>query len=79
VISKLNIVSQKVLDQNETLEFYVNKLGLEVAQDFQQGPVQWLTVRAPFRSATDSPAGEGPAGGDVTGPASGLVQRGKLQ
>ena len=44
---KLNVVSLKVLDQDEALDFYVNKLGLEVGQDFQQGPVRWLTVRAP--------------------------------
>ena len=44
---KLNVVSLKVLDQDEALDFYVNKLGLEVGQDFNQGPVRWLTVRAP--------------------------------
>jgi catechol 2,3-dioxygenase-like lactoylglutathione lyase family enzyme len=44
---KLNVVSLKVLDQDEALDFYVNKLGLEVGQDFQQGPVRWLTVRVP--------------------------------
>ena len=47
MISKLNVTSIKVLDQDEALDFYVNKLGLEVAQDFNQGPVRWLTVRVP--------------------------------
>ena len=47
MISKLNVVSIKVLDQDEALDFYVNKLGLEAAQDFNQGPVRWLTVRVP--------------------------------
>ena len=47
MITKLNVVSIKVLDQDEALDFYVNKLGLEVAQDFMQGPVRWLTVRVP--------------------------------
>jgi catechol 2,3-dioxygenase-like lactoylglutathione lyase family enzyme len=47
MITKLNIVSIKVLDQDEALDFYVNKLGLEVAQDFPQGPIRWLTVRVP--------------------------------
>ena len=47
MISKLNVVSIKVLDQDEALDFYVNKLGLEAAQDFKQGPVRWLTVRVP--------------------------------
>ena len=47
MISKLNVTSIKVLDQDEALDFYVEKLGLEVAQDFHQGPVRWLTVRVP--------------------------------
>jgi catechol 2,3-dioxygenase-like lactoylglutathione lyase family enzyme len=47
MITRLNITAMKVLDQDEALEFYVDKLGLEVAQDFQQGPVRWLTVRVP--------------------------------
>ena len=38
MISKLNVTAIKVLDQDEALDFYVNKLGLEKAQDFQQGP-----------------------------------------
>jgi catechol 2,3-dioxygenase-like lactoylglutathione lyase family enzyme len=47
MITKLGVVAIKVLDQDEALDFYVNKLGLEVAQDFPQGPVRWLTVRVP--------------------------------
>jgi catechol 2,3-dioxygenase-like lactoylglutathione lyase family enzyme len=47
MISKLNVMAIKVLDQDEALDFYVDKLGLEKAQDFQQGPVRWLTVRVP--------------------------------
>ncbi|HLO34533.1 MAG TPA: VOC family protein [Candidatus Deferrimicrobium sp.] len=47
MISRLNVTAIKVLDQDEALDFYVNKLGLEVAQDFHQGPVRWLTVRVP--------------------------------
>ncbi|MBO0708740.1 MAG: VOC family protein [Candidatus Dormibacteraeota bacterium] len=47
MITKLNVTSLKVLDQDQALDFYVNKLGLEVAQDIQQGPVRWLTVRVP--------------------------------
>jgi catechol 2,3-dioxygenase-like lactoylglutathione lyase family enzyme len=53
MISKLNVTAIKVLDQDEALDFYVNKLGLEVAQDFQQGPVRWLTVRVPGDSDTE--------------------------
>jgi catechol 2,3-dioxygenase-like lactoylglutathione lyase family enzyme len=44
---KLNVTSVMVLDQEEALDFYVNKLGLEKAQDIHQGPFRWLTVRVP--------------------------------
>ena len=47
MIDKIGLVCIWVLDQDEALDFYVNKLGLEKAQDFQQGPVRWLTVRVP--------------------------------
>ena len=47
MINMLKVTSIKVLDQEEALDFYVNKMGLEVGQDFQQGPVRWLTVRVP--------------------------------
>ncbi len=47
MINKLNVTSVKVLDQNEALDFYVNKLGLEKGQDIKQGPFRWLTVRVP--------------------------------
>lgn len=53
MIAKLIVTSIKVLDQDEALDFYVNKLGLEVAQDFQQGPVRWLTVRVPGDAGTE--------------------------
>ena len=47
MITKLNVTSIKVLDQNEALDFYVNKLGLEVGRDIKQGSFRWLTVRVP--------------------------------
>ena len=47
MINKLSVTAIKVLDQDEALDFYVNKLGLEVGQDFEQGLVRWLTVRVP--------------------------------
>ena len=43
----LAVTSVKVLDQDEALDFYVNKLGLEKARDVRQGPFRWLTVRFP--------------------------------
>jgi catechol 2,3-dioxygenase-like lactoylglutathione lyase family enzyme len=36
-----------VLDQDEALEFYVGKLGLEVKTDADLGFMRWLTVNVP--------------------------------
>jgi catechol 2,3-dioxygenase-like lactoylglutathione lyase family enzyme len=36
-----------VLDQDEALEFYVGKLGLEVHTDADLGFMRWLTVQVP--------------------------------
>jgi catechol 2,3-dioxygenase-like lactoylglutathione lyase family enzyme len=36
-----------VLDQDEALEFYVGKLGLEVKNDIPLGFMRWLTVGVP--------------------------------
>lgn len=36
-----------VLDQDEALEFYVGKLGFEVASDVDLGFMRWLTVCLP--------------------------------
>jgi catechol 2,3-dioxygenase-like lactoylglutathione lyase family enzyme len=36
-----------VLDQDEALDFYVGKLGFEVAADVDLGFMRWLTIRAP--------------------------------
>lgn len=47
MITKLAVTSVKVLDQDEALDFYVNKLGLEPATDIKQGSFRWLTVRVP--------------------------------
>lgn len=47
MITKLNVTSVRVLDQDEALDFYVNKLGLEKGQDVKQGDFRWLTVRVP--------------------------------
>jgi predicted enzyme related to lactoylglutathione lyase len=36
-----------VLDQDQALDFYVNKLGLEVSADIDLGFMRWLTVHVP--------------------------------
>ncbi len=38
-----------VLDQDEALDFYVGKLGLEVTNDVDLGFMRWLTVGVPGR------------------------------
>jgi extradiol dioxygenase family protein len=47
MITKLSVASIYVLDKDEALDFYVNKLGLEKGQDVKQGSYRWLTVRVP--------------------------------
>ncbi|HEX6349853.1 MAG TPA: VOC family protein [Candidatus Dormibacteraeota bacterium] len=53
MITKLSVTSIKVLDQEQALDFYVNKLGLEKGQDFKQGDFRWLTVRVPGAGGTE--------------------------
>ena len=52
-----------VLDQDEALDFYVGKLGLEVNTDADLGFMRWLTVSVPGEPGPPDPAREaGPAG-----------------
>ena len=53
MITKLSVTSVKVLDQEQALDFYVNKLGLEKGQDVKQGTFRWLTVRVPGEPGTE--------------------------
>jgi catechol 2,3-dioxygenase-like lactoylglutathione lyase family enzyme len=53
MISNLSVTTIMVLDKDEALDFYVNKLGLEVGQDFTQGDYRWLTVRVPGEQGTE--------------------------
>jgi len=53
MITKLNVASIYVLDQDEALDFYTNKLGLEKGNDVRQGSYRWLTVRVPGHSGTE--------------------------
>lgn len=53
MITKLSVASIFVLDKDEALDFYVNKLGLEKGQDIKQGSYRWLTVRVPGESGTE--------------------------
>ena len=47
MLNSINISHIFVFDQEKALDFYVGKLGLEVSNDMDLGPMRWLTVRAP--------------------------------
>ena len=53
MITRLNVASIYVLDKDEALDFYVNKLGLEKGNDVRQGDYRWLTVRVPGDQTTE--------------------------
>ncbi len=53
MITRLNVASIYVLDKEEALDFYVNKLGLEKGNDVKQGSYRWLTVRVPGDAGTE--------------------------
>jgi uncharacterized glyoxalase superfamily protein PhnB len=53
MITRLNVASIYVLDKDEALDFYVNKLGLEKGNDVRQGDYRWLTVRVPGQEGTE--------------------------
>ena len=54
MITRLNVASIYVLDKDEALDFYVNKLGLEKGNDVRQGDYRWLTIKVPGeRGATE--------------------------
>jgi catechol 2,3-dioxygenase-like lactoylglutathione lyase family enzyme len=42
-----------VTDQDQALDFYVGKLGLEVSNDIDLGFMRWLTVRVPGQPGRD--------------------------
>jgi catechol 2,3-dioxygenase-like lactoylglutathione lyase family enzyme len=47
MINSIRLSSIFVLDQDEALDFYVGKLGLEVHTDADLGFMRWLTVCVP--------------------------------
>jgi catechol 2,3-dioxygenase-like lactoylglutathione lyase family enzyme len=47
VITRLSVATVYVLDKDQALDFYVNKLGLEKANDVRQGDYRWLSIRVP--------------------------------
>jgi predicted enzyme related to lactoylglutathione lyase len=53
MLNSINISHVFVLDQDEALDFYVRKLGLEVSNDIDLGFMRWLTVRIPGAQGRD--------------------------
>ena len=53
MLTSISISHVFVLDQDEALDFYVNKLGLEVSNDLDLGFMRWLTVRVPGQPDRD--------------------------
>jgi catechol 2,3-dioxygenase-like lactoylglutathione lyase family enzyme len=47
MLKSLTITQIYVPDQDEALEFYVGKLGFEVTNDMDFGPMRWLTIALP--------------------------------
>ena len=53
MFNSINISHIFVFDQDKALDFYVDKLGLEVSNDMDLGMMRWLTVRAPGEEGRD--------------------------
>lgn len=53
MLNGINITHIWVFDQDQALEFYVGKLGLEVSNDIDLGVMRWLTVRVPGQPGRD--------------------------
>ena len=53
MITRFNVATIYVLDKDEALDFYVNKLGLEKSNDVDSDGYRWLTVRVPGEGATE--------------------------
>jgi catechol 2,3-dioxygenase-like lactoylglutathione lyase family enzyme len=47
MLNAITITQIYVPDQDQALDFYVGKLGLQVTNDMQFGPMRWLTVALP--------------------------------
>lgn len=47
MLDSIHISHVFVADQDQALDFYVGKLGLEVSNDQDLGFMRWLTVRVP--------------------------------
>jgi catechol 2,3-dioxygenase-like lactoylglutathione lyase family enzyme len=53
MLNGINISHVFVFDQDQALDFYVGKLGLEISNDQDLGFMRWLTVRVPGQPGRD--------------------------
>jgi catechol 2,3-dioxygenase-like lactoylglutathione lyase family enzyme len=53
MLNSITISHVWVLDQDEALDFYVGKLGLQVTNDMNLGFMRWLTVGVPGQPGRD--------------------------
>ena len=53
MLNGINISHVFVADQDQALDFYVGKLGLEISADQDLGFMRWLTVRVPGQPGRD--------------------------
>jgi uncharacterized glyoxalase superfamily protein PhnB len=53
MLNGISISHVFVTDQDQALDFYVGKLGLEVSSDQDLGFMRWLTVRVPGQPGRD--------------------------
>ena len=53
MLNSISISHVFVADQDEALDFYVGKLGLEISADQDLGFTRWLTVRVPGQPGRD--------------------------
>jgi catechol 2,3-dioxygenase-like lactoylglutathione lyase family enzyme len=51
MLNSLGTTQIYVTDQDQALDFYVGKLGLEVREDFDLGFMRWLTINVPGDAA----------------------------
>ena len=81
MLNSINITHIWVFDQNEALEFYVGKLGLEVRADVDMEVMRWLTLGVPgqddFQILIETPI-ESFVGADSVDQIEGLLSKGAL-
>jgi catechol 2,3-dioxygenase-like lactoylglutathione lyase family enzyme len=53
MLNSISISHVFVADQDQALDFYVGKLGLEISADQDLGFMRWLTVRVPGQPGRD--------------------------